>query len=152
MQRNVFFFKNRIYYNYFCVYDTPPLRFSFEQHFHLLLGLSFITNNCCNYYYYYYYYFTIEDFCSRSDSKPSTPRVKPDSPLSARNKAIEDEIEQLVQAARLRNQSARRHAAEATPIKMIDKFLHAPSQPGGGSKSPTVQSVYEILFLCYLIF
>ena len=40
----------------------------------------------------------------------------------ARTKAVEEEIEQLVQAAKQRNQSARQIHAQATPLKQIDQL------------------------------
>lgn len=45
----------------------------------------------------------------------------------ARTKAVEEEIEQLVQAAKQRNQSARQIQAQATPLKLINQLGHTDS-------------------------
>ncbi|XP_067940512.1 centrosome-associated protein 350-like [Watersipora subatra] len=59
---------------------------------------------------------------SRPSSKSSTPRSVRGSPLLARTRAVEEEIEQLVQAAKQRNQSARQIQAQGTPLKQIDQL------------------------------
>ncbi|KAF6026325.1 hypothetical protein EB796_015364 [Bugula neritina] len=60
-------------------------------------------------------------------SRASTPRSKPGSPLSARTRAVEEEIEQLVQAAKHRNQLARQMQAQATPLKMMSQLTSTES-------------------------